>query len=243
MKTFVINLERASHRKEFMSQQLCNFPFLDVEFVEAIDGRKLEQSEVNSLFDVTSFYKLYKRYPLPGEIGCTLSHLKCYEKLLKSDRKVTLILEDDACLSTDIQVIESIEVLDNIPQIILLTPRCSYLFQGKPIQDLHRLYNVFLGSCTGGYLINKSAANLILNLRTKPYLLADDWWYLRKHVKLQILVPSVVTVTEQNFDTQIQVNDGVKSNIFLKKMKLLLSPMALCHKCLKLMGHYSYEKH
>ena len=92
MKTFVINLERASHRKEFMSKQLCNFTFLDVEFVEAIAGRKLEQSEVNSLFDVTSFYKLYKRFPLSGEIGCTLRHLKCYEKLLKSDKKVTLIL-------------------------------------------------------------------------------------------------------------------------------------------------------
>ena len=47
MKTFVINLQRAVERKKHMQKQLNRFSFLDVEFIDAIDGKQLVQMKQN----------------------------------------------------------------------------------------------------------------------------------------------------------------------------------------------------
>ena len=44
MKTFVINLKDASERKRYMESVLHPYAhFLDIEFIEAVDGRKFTQ--------------------------------------------------------------------------------------------------------------------------------------------------------------------------------------------------------
>lgn len=235
MKTLVINLERAVERKKHMMEQLNNFPFLDVEFISAVDGRQLSLDRANLLFDQSSFYELYNRKPLLGEIGCTLSHIKCYQKLIDSNERAVLILEDDTFLSSSLNLLNDMEIEDK-PQLILLTPRFSYSYKVKDIGDGFSLNKVFFGSCSAGYIINREAAKIICKLAKRPYWVADDWLLMKRHMILQGIVPAMIR-WDENLATQIQMGDDKHSKFCY--INLIFSPLALCHKFLKLIGHYS----
>ena len=63
---------------------------------DAVDGRRGEGSEY---FDRDGFFTLYGRDPLPGEIGCAVSHFKVLQEFAYSagrDEDLVLVAEDDA---------------------------------------------------------------------------------------------------------------------------------------------------
>ena len=85
MKTYVINLERSPERKAYMQKILQSVPFLELEFVTAVDGKAMSEEAREKQFDAVKFHSRYSNYPRPGEIGCTLSHQKCYRKIVEED--------------------------------------------------------------------------------------------------------------------------------------------------------------
>ena len=98
--------------------------FLSAEFVEAVDARGMTEREKNVFFDTELFCKRYVKEVRPGEIGCTLSHQKCYRKLVESRDKYALILEDDIVIRHNIDtLVPEIEKLLNTdePRVILLS--------------------------------------------------------------------------------------------------------------------------
>ena len=58
---------------------LSGCSFLDVDFIDAVDGRVMSQTEIEECFDTEKSYKRYGRRLGKGEIGCALSHRKCYQ--------------------------------------------------------------------------------------------------------------------------------------------------------------------
>ena len=105
IKTYVINLKDSVDRRKAILAETAKYPFMDVELVEAVDGRKLKQEEIKACFDLKKFVNHYYRTPKGGEIGCTLSHRICYRKLLESEEEFALVLEDDVCLGIMIYII------------------------------------------------------------------------------------------------------------------------------------------
>ena len=95
MKAYIINLKKSVDRKRYMQEQLEKMLFLSAEFVEAVDARGMTDKDKNDFFNTELFCKRYVKEVRPGEIGCTLSHQKCYRKLVESREKYALILEDD----------------------------------------------------------------------------------------------------------------------------------------------------
>ncbi len=54
---------------------------VDFEFIDGVDGRELSQSYVDSVFNKETDQKIWK--PMTsGEIGCLLSHISIYKKIL-----------------------------------------------------------------------------------------------------------------------------------------------------------------
>ena len=164
--------------------------FLSAEFVEAVDARGMTEREKNVFFDTELFCKRYVKEVRPGEIGCTLSHQKCYRKLVESRDKYALILEDDIVIRHNIDtLVPEIEKLLNTdePRVILLSGWYWYLGT-KTIKQhycLARVYDAFL---THAYIINREAASLLIEQR--PFITADDWFYIRKKgVKLYAVLP------------------------------------------------------
>ena len=94
MDSYVINLKRRKDRlnKFLIRASTANIP---VKVVEAIDGQNID---FKSIWIEKYNNLITRRYLKKGEIGCYLSHYKCYE-MSKTD--LVLIFEDDAYIPID----------------------------------------------------------------------------------------------------------------------------------------------
>ena len=122
-KVFIISLLRATERREHISKQMQeqNIPF---EFVDAVDGRALTEHQ-KSLADLTLAEELLGHTLVPGEIGCALSHIGIYEKMVQENIPSCIILEDDMIFDPQFKsIIQKIEALKNSWELI-------YLLHGK----------------------------------------------------------------------------------------------------------------
>lgn len=91
---FVISLARAPDRRNAISEHLCDLG-LKFEIVDAVDGATLSDTQCASLLANGINY-------VRGVIGCYLSHINLYEKIIQENIDVALILEDDARLNPEI---------------------------------------------------------------------------------------------------------------------------------------------
>lgn len=93
--TYVISLQRATARRKVLAKRLqaINLPY---EIIDATDEREgLTAKELNLIGGQENLRK-YKDKLTPGALGCLISHLRCYEKLLNSEHQFAMVLEDDA---------------------------------------------------------------------------------------------------------------------------------------------------
>ncbi|MCH9664364.1 MAG: glycosyltransferase family 25 protein [Gammaproteobacteria bacterium] len=104
---YVISLKRATERRQQIKERLDGLG-LKFELIDATDERQgLSDAEL-SLLGLSS-QSDYKPSLTPGALGCLISHLRCYQKLLSSSSEYALILEDDAELGQDfIRILDSI---------------------------------------------------------------------------------------------------------------------------------------
>lgn len=190
MDAYVINLKNAPHRREYVRNVLKHIASIQINWIEAIDGRILSMNQTKTMFDLNSFRNHYMRLPRAGEIGCTLSHQDCYQKLIKSNNKSVIILEDDIVLNSDItQLIPKIETFldSNEPRLILLS---GWFWFNKKLKFTEKINicKVFDGYLTHAYALNREAAKLMIC--EKPHYLADAWeLYIKKGVQIYGLSP------------------------------------------------------
>lgn len=176
--TLVINLDRSPERLEQMRKKLMELA-LKWERLPAVDGSKLNMGDP-TLLNLAEFHRKHGKPPLPGELGCYLSHVQAMKRMLDSDAEYALILEDDVELGKD------------LPEVICAALRCSDdwdvlklsgIHSGHPllIKPLLLQYHlaVTLTSYTGAscYLVKRSAAKVLIQTlipMTLPYDLAYD---------------------------------------------------------------------
>lgn len=178
MKTYIINLPQSAERRAAMEGQLARFPELEAEFVPAVDGRTMSEEEMRGAFDVDKARAYYGRDLTRGEVGCTLSHVRCYNRIAKGKDSVALILEDDADLGTRLPDFSPLEaMLSHIqkPTVVLLSGH--YWYWPGFRRELKR---VFCAYYTHSYLINRPAAQLLAERFSHPFHLADNWIHVRR---------------------------------------------------------------
>ena len=96
-KIFVINLKSRQDRRRRMQQQLKSANLTNVEFIDAVNGNALTSKAINEAYH----YKSNTRKMRTGEIGCFLSHLSVYKKILQQNLKYAIVLEDDAVFGSN----------------------------------------------------------------------------------------------------------------------------------------------
>lgn len=215
MKVYVINLATAVIRKNYIKNHLNAYrDFFDVRFVEAVDCRRLSYNRLNEIWNQEDAYKVYGRYMKGGEIGCALSHRKCYEEIIKNGDDVALIIEDDmSFLDFDVKSvilkIEKILVNDN-PAITLLFGDYWYTGKRMVLDETFKLVKVHDAIMSTAYLINNKAARKLLNV---PYkYLSDDWYNLKKNggISLYAVYPHIIDTS--SFETEIS-SDGYAGTV------------------------------
>lgn len=94
-RVFCINLDRSPERWNFMVNQKNKLGQTKLERISGVDGYILDKDELMDIQIITSeCYHLCS----PGMIGCWLSHLKIWKKVVDEDIPYAVILEDDAII-------------------------------------------------------------------------------------------------------------------------------------------------
>jgi glycosyl transferase, family 25 len=107
VKAYVINLARSTERRAHMVRQLRTTG-LDYEFIEAIDGNGLDLGDPATVGPISLGRGQLQSGVWGGDrsrsgvVGCALSHLKVYQRILADSADVALVLEDDVTLPADI---------------------------------------------------------------------------------------------------------------------------------------------
>jgi GR25 family glycosyltransferase involved in LPS biosynthesis len=118
MKIFVVNLKTRPDRLENILQQFQKFNITNFEIVEAVGGRSLTTEQLSAMYDKEDAERLTQPLSL-SEIGCSLSHINVYNKIIKENKRC-LIIEDDVMLS---------ELFKNFVDVEIEDP-CDVLFFG-----------------------------------------------------------------------------------------------------------------
>lgn len=197
IKIFVISLigsERRSHIiKEF---QKFNIEF---EFIDAVNG-KLLKLDSDPLIDYSAVLK-HPKWLTPGMVGCSLSHIKCYQKIIDENLDFALILEDDVCLNFDIaDIAKNITKFMSPDEVTLFFYQCwEEIFLSKkdaiPISlntSFFRTSGKLKLISTGGYMIGNSACKKMIENLLPVHIAPDPWKYFCERgiiSKVNILYP------------------------------------------------------
>lgn len=178
LNTYIIHLKKSTARYEYITNLLYRYDFLNVEYIDAVDGRLMDDYSIRKQFNYTKSYHRYGRTLNKGEIGCALSHRKCYERIILSQNEYALVLEDDISIMRELRVL-----IDLRPQIDLImnTPKPTICFLSGDYwfwEGREGITSVFSAVGAYAYLINKAAARKILE-QDKTYTVADDWDYVK----------------------------------------------------------------
>ncbi len=189
MKIFMMNLKRSPERKVYMEHQLQDLG-LDFEYIEAVDGSKLTEAEIDQLCDRNAIAQ-HPDWLKPGALGCSLSHYYIYKNIVENNIPYALILEDDVELDDNLpQMIQAIEekalsVLDDeLIFLFLASPNVMYFskMEGIPLNEKNQVrsgLDIRAFCCSGAYFISHQVAKRMMNCILPVRVSADTWHYFR----------------------------------------------------------------
>lgn len=215
---FIVSLKQDVEKREAISRILNEFN-LDFTFIDAIYGKELPDSYLESIRNKSAGKIVNRGFPAtPGEIGCTLSHLKVYQEVIDRGLEWACILEDDAILDGRFKTfINDFESKDLSPLNLYLlggqTPESKkhIIKSVRNIRDIgsqrfHKTLKsekIIYRTCC--YLINSNLAKKLISLGNDKLILADDWAYLvEKEIIRNIYLAEFVEHPVDLTDSHIQ---------------------------------------
>lgn len=209
MKTFLINLDRNKDRLDVADRQLADLG-ISYERFPAVSGRDLTAEERSR--HVARFHARMARLDklTPGEVGCTLSHMFIFKKMIDESIPVALIFEDDLELSDKfpyaLKKVES-ELEVDAPQVYLFTGR-----QDENVRDIanpdFRIVAVASALRADAYVITLPAAKAIW-AANYPVVTMNDWWgrwRKRGLIELYRVLPTSSTQRQMEFVSDVTPN-------------------------------------
>ena len=197
MKRFVINLKRRPDRLEQFYKR-CPYPKESIEVVYAFDGKNPQEESKKER-------KLVTKFPMdrqPGEIGCSISHLRIWKKMVNDNIPVAMIFEDDCFFdSSFLKFMDSLELPPEfkilypggrfeknftVPESALI-PVNGQVYQHNDINWNNRLHE----RTTHCYIITVGLAKFLINLfEIVDHPQPVDQWIIHSLKALKIPVHS-----------------------------------------------------
>lgn len=228
--TFIISLDKDKERREVLGAQLesLNIPY---SVLKAVHGASLSEQELETVYDRSKAIKLFNRELSKGEIGCALSHISIYKRMVSENIPYALILEDDARVLVEdmAAVIEKLaDVYSEDKPVVTLLNHVERYNANKEIDvdGIHRIYEAYRGVAAHGYFITRAAAKVLSENIFPAYVVADKWEYFQeKFVQVDALVPYVIGLTQASLVSSIagmgvrhkKVKDGKNYQYYLRR--------------------------
>jgi glycosyl transferase family 25 len=189
MHTYVINLARSPDRRRHIVAELQKTGSR-YEIVEAVDGRDLDLNDT-SLVDpgVVGNNMLRSGAGVAGVVGCALSHLRVYRKMMADGFDRALVLEDDVSLPADlVDLADSIGKNMTGAEIVLLNfhspVACRVTREGSVAlpssRVLVRPVDIRELTSSGAYVITAEAAARMEQATLPVKAHPDDWEIFRR---------------------------------------------------------------
>lgn len=168
IKIYVINLkDRPDRKKNIIDELKKNNLYQNAIFTEAVNGQQLNIQELTDNNIIAINNKMRK-----GELGCYISHINCWNEILKGNDEIALVIEDDVMFNKDFikQYQEILNKLSSLDwDIFCLGRNCmgrvefdDSCIKGKYI-DNNILVPKTIGFCTFAYTIKKSCIKKLKN--------------------------------------------------------------------------------
>lgn len=189
---YVLNLPEAAERRRRIRNHLAGLDLDASIFIDAVNGKELSISERSLRADDARSVSRYGRTLTAGELGCALSHVSAYQRLLAGSDGFALVLEDDAVLLPDVvPLLRNQQIRDWLlqpePRLLLMTPIRAFLKRGaRGLERGYRLVHVRRAWEGYGYLINRAAAEAMQKVNSPVWLSADDWVAYRKLAAVEL---------------------------------------------------------
>ncbi len=159
MKIFIISLKSRPDRKKLAIDELKKHNLLqNSTFVEAVNGKNMTDAEIKAVYKFDEKYRKLRK----GEIGCYLSHIDCWKRILASGMPYGMIIEDDVTFIDDFRKVFN-DVFNNVKDMkwdmISLGRSCREGWfplpcdSGKLIYGDNVMYPDSLGYGTYAYII------------------------------------------------------------------------------------------
>ena len=170
------------------------------ELTNAIDGNKLNEDEYKNYTSSIGYY-----ITSPSMVGCGISHIKTWEKIVENNIEYSLILEDDFNFKPNF-LSNFNELMINTPEKFDLLFLNSNLFTNKylNLSNVNNyLYKPFIIFEMVGYVITLEGAKKLLNYANKvsyhiDFQLTINHLFYNKQINI---IASKKELIYQNFDT------------------------------------------
>lgn len=97
LPTVVINLDRSTERRAAVTEMMSRLG-LEFQFSRGIDGAELTPARLREVYSPFRAFLKLGRHLHVNEVGCTLSHVEVWRRMVRENIPEMLILEDDAVL-------------------------------------------------------------------------------------------------------------------------------------------------
>ncbi|MCT2580514.1 MAG: glycosyltransferase family 25 protein [Mesorhizobium sp.] len=163
MKSYIINLDRSPGRMQRMADRL-NSIGAAFERVPAVDGRLLSDAEIADVYKPIAGVAAMT----PEEVGCFLSHRKCWERIASGPDAYGCVFEDDMLISkrAGLFLVEEASWVPRDADLVKVETVVGRVWLDRTVLalrdgfELARLRSFSFGS--GGYILSKTAAERLL---------------------------------------------------------------------------------
>lgn len=185
MRTFLVNLDRNTERLAWMQEQLGKLGIAYERF-PAVDGRALSKEERQRVYSPARAWLANGHLLQPGELGCALSHLGIYRRLVDENIPYALLLEDDCTFDDDFM--DSLRLAE---RSIKAQRRQVLLLSGHGLTQVEKksrrgVVAIESGACTDAYLITREAAAAILKMNDPIVVPCDTWRRFRQRADVEL---------------------------------------------------------
>ena len=166
-KIYLINLERRKDRLKLFNKSFNNSDINEkYNLYKAVDGKTINLKDVvdyKTMYEILNIEKTKKRdyhYQLSkGAVGCYLSHINIWKKVLNSRNKQVLIFEDDIKIPNNFNELlnKQIKYIPNDYDIILLGYICNDCIKYKNYIKINKFWGMH------AYIITKKNIKKIYN--------------------------------------------------------------------------------
>ncbi|WP_103588495.1 glycosyltransferase family 25 protein [Campylobacter concisus] len=230
---YVISLKRDEERRQNLQKQFNRYD--EFKIIDAVDAKNFSVNEyykamIDCLLKSCDEKYKFKIPPLvatPGELACTMSHIKAYEDFLQSDAEFTLILEDDV-IGNDELINEAFLLCKDIGRYSILICgvqdglNSRFRAFGKKIKENLYLISPYSYSSiyrTAAYILTRKSAKSLLDFYKDGLYGADKWEAILRNTELKMYFSNIFSHPDElnNSTLEMQRKQKEKINSLFKK--------------------------